>query len=471
MHDFLPLPTAPESEALGGTYAVRLREVSKVYRLYNGPTDQALDALGLSRLMFWRRNQHREFPALDGVTLDIKHGERVGIIGRNGAGKTTLLKLITGNFTASKGSVQVDGAVQALMLTGLGFHPEFSGYDNIRSSLLYNGLYGEEFEEGLADVIDFVELEAFLYQPVKTYSAGMQARLQFACATAVKPDILIIDEVLGAGDAYFSAKSAHRIQKLARSGCTLLLVSHSVQQVLEFCERAIWMEAGKVVLEDDALAVVKAYQGYIKRLETAHETRGPSAKSVLDNAELRNKLIAQALGIGHELAVAPVRASTTENHVSAGGISRWPGEMGLNLSNVRILNDAEEETVFFSTGEPATLEIEIEAEMDGDFSCWYVFFLFSADGRVLTRHCSDEDKFSLKTGEKRRARLKYPSILLGNGEYVFSAAVYKHLDLADLSTIVAYDVFARSFSFRVTDRYPTEATLFHHPCEWTMSVV
>jgi len=208
--------------------SIALENVSKVYRLYPSPVAQMIDVLGLDRFMPWRRASYPEFPALDDVTLTLHKGERVGIVGRNGAGKTTLLKLITGNFRPSKGTVRVEGRVQALMQVGLGFHPEFTGRENIRSSLLYNGLSGEAFQAAVADVIDFVELGEFLDQPLKTYSLGMSGRLQFAAATAIQPEILIVDEVLGAGDAYFSAKSAERMERFAESGCTLLLVSHSM---------------------------------------------------------------------------------------------------------------------------------------------------------------------------------------------------------------------------------------------------
>jgi len=188
--------------------AVVLDGVAKIYRLYDSPSEQALDVFGLSRLRFWRKPKYHDRAALENVSLMVRRGERVGIIGRNGAGKTTLLKLITGNFSPTRGTVVVNGSVQALINIGLGCHPEFTGYENIRASLVYNGLAEAELDAAIADIVDFVELDEYLHQPIKTYSLGMQSRLYFATATAIRPDILIIDEVLGAGDAYFSAKSA-----------------------------------------------------------------------------------------------------------------------------------------------------------------------------------------------------------------------------------------------------------------------
>src|ERR1051326_1100641 len=239
--------------------AVVLDGITKIYRLYQSPSEQALDIFGLSRLRFWKKPQYYDHAALEDVSLKVERGDRIGIIGRNGAGKTTLLKLITGNFAPTRGTVTVNGSVQALINIGLGFHPEFTGYENIRSSLVYNGLAESELKSAIDDIVDFVELDEYLHQPIKTYSLGMQSRLYFATATAIQPDILIIDEVLGAGDAYFSAKSADRMKRLTSSGATLLLVSHSMNQILQFCDEAIWIENGRLILRDQSLTVVNAY--------------------------------------------------------------------------------------------------------------------------------------------------------------------------------------------------------------------
>src|SRR5438045_2376001 len=249
------------------TPAVVLDGITKIYRLYQSPSEQALDIFGLSWLRFWKEPQYHDHSALEDVSLTVRRGERIGIIGRNGAGKTTLLKLITGNFASTRGTVTVNGTVQALINIGLGFHPEFTGYENIRSSLVYNGLSEAEIGAAIDDIVDFVELDEYLHQPIKTYSMGMQSRLYFATATAIRPDILIIDEVLGAGDAYFSAKSAERMRRLTSSGSTLLLVSHSMTQVLQFCDEAIWIENGRVMLRDNALTVINAYEKFISQLE------------------------------------------------------------------------------------------------------------------------------------------------------------------------------------------------------------
>ena len=301
--------------------AIVFQDVCKVYGLYSSKWQMVKEALGFKNSI-----SPQQFHALSNVNLTIKKGERIGLIGRNGAGKSTLLKLITGNFKQTSGSIVVNGSVQALMNTGIGFHPEFTGLQNIKASLLYNGLSKEQFNTAVEDVIDFVELGDFLEQPLKVYSLGMQSRLFFAVATAIQPEILIIDEVLGAGDAYFSAKSADRMKKLTNSGCTLILVSHSTQQVLQFCEQAYWLEGGKIVMEGQAIDVIKSYEAYTKKLELElnqnTSTQPIQSKSVIQSKWLKEKLLNEVLDSAKQT-----------------GISRWPSlEFGLKINDIRALD-------------------------------------------------------------------------------------------------------------------------------------
>ena len=440
--------------------AISLTGVTKTYRLYGSLKDQALDVLGLSRLRFWRRPRYVSYPALDGIDLAVARGERLGIVGRNGAGKTTLLKLITGNFAPTSGVVRVNGTVQALMQTGLGFHPEFTGHENVRSALLYNGLSRAETEAAIEDVIAFAELGDFLDQPLKTYSLGMQSRLMFAAATAVRPDIVIIDEVLGAGDAYFSAKSAQRMHALAASGCTLLLVSHSMQQVLQFCDRAVWIESGRIVKEGPALAVVKGYEEYTQKLERESAAQGGTRKSILHDKEFREALLTRVLKT--EESSANLGPNT-----SAGGASRWGGgEPGLRIDSVRIVDDDGQELPVVQTGQPLAFEIGVVAEEAGRYPCFFVILLFTEDGRWVTRHCSEAHELDLKAGERSVMHLRYPETLLGNGTYAFSAAIYKSLDLNRLESARFYDLLSRSFEFRVVDHLRDDQSVFHHPASW-----
>ena len=275
--------------------AIRIEDVGKTYKIHPSNLSRVLEAFGLLGPAKHFLPPPRDFLALEGVNLSIRKGERIGIVGANGAGKSTLLKLIVGNLQPTHGRIDVDGEVQALMTTGAGFHPEFTGRQNSEASLAQLGLTTSEIEETMKEIIEFTELEEFMDQAFKTYSAGMQARLTFATATAIKPEIVIIDEILGAGDGYFISKSTERIETLVReSGATVLLVSHDLQTVQRFCDRAIWMDRGRVRLQGPTLEVVKQYGLWLRgrtenRLQAKNAQRagGHGSKAEMDTSDGR----------------------------------------------------------------------------------------------------------------------------------------------------------------------------------------
>lgn len=261
---------------------IKIEKLGKMYRLYKRPIDKILDAFGLN---FWRKNYYQEFWALKDINLEIKKGERLGIIGRNGAGKSTLLKTIIGNVSPTEGQVNVNGRIQALMELGTGFHPEFTGRQNIYASLSYQGLTPKQIAQKEEEIIDFAELEEFIDQPIKTYSAGMYARLAFSVATAIEPDILIIDEVLGAGDAYFASKCVDRMKRLTSEiGATVLFVSHDTASVEMFCERCIWIDRGKKIMGGQTTKVTKAYAQMIRQ-RTAQRIRAKNSMISINAAQ------------------------------------------------------------------------------------------------------------------------------------------------------------------------------------------
>src|SRR5262249_11782391 len=195
----------------------------------------------------------------DDVSFDVPRGEVFGIIGANGAGKSTLLKILTGVLDASAGTVEIAGRVTAILELGLGFNPEYSGRENIFLSGLLYGMQRNEIENKLDSIIEFSGLREFIERPVKTYSSGMHSRLAFSIATAVDPDVLIIDEALAAGDAMFVQKSLRRIRELCAGGRTVLLVSHGTSILAQLCRDVLWLEAGCIKMIGPALQVVQAY--------------------------------------------------------------------------------------------------------------------------------------------------------------------------------------------------------------------
>ena len=246
--------------------SITVRDVSRVFKRYRHPRYRVLEALGFPL----PKNAYDEFWALHGISLAVRRGESLAIIGQNGAGKSTLLSIVCGRLQPSSGSVSVRGEIQALMDLGTGFHPEFTGRQNIYSALSYQGITGRAANDRLDDIVDFSELAEFIDQPVKTYSSGMYARLAFSAATAIVPDVLIIDEILAAGDAYFAGKCADRMRRLTKeAGATVLFVSHDMASVQHLCEQAVWLERGRIKMAGPTLEISKAYYASVMEREEA----------------------------------------------------------------------------------------------------------------------------------------------------------------------------------------------------------
>lgn len=242
------------SEPRSTDLAIHAEGLSKCYQIYAKPHHRLLQSLFRSRHTFYR-----DFWALKNVSLTAKRGEVLGIIGRNGAGKSTLLQIVCGTVTPTAGTVQVNGRVAALLELGAGFNPDFSGRENVYLNASILGLTREETDSRFADIIAFSELAEFIDQPVKTYSSGMFIRLAFSVAIHTEPEILIVDEALSVGDFAFRNKCIKRVQDLRAKGTTILFVSHDLSTLQLICDRAIWLDQGKIRAEGDPVSVTQDY--------------------------------------------------------------------------------------------------------------------------------------------------------------------------------------------------------------------
>lgn len=233
---------------------IEIKNISKIYNLYNKPSDRLKEAL------FSRKSRHTEFAALNNVSFNVNKGEILGIIGKNGSGKSTILKIITSVLTPTSGECIVKGKIAALLELGAGFNMEYTGIENIYLNGQMIGFSKDEMDKKLQAIIDFADIGEHIYQPVKTYSSGMFARLAFSVAISVDPDILIVDEALSVGDVFFQNKCYRRFEEFRERGKTILFVTHDMGSVIRYCNRCVLLNAGKKVAEGKPQEMVDLYK-------------------------------------------------------------------------------------------------------------------------------------------------------------------------------------------------------------------
>lgn len=377
---------------------IRFEGIEKTYMVYARPKD---------RLWEWitRSQRHRVHVALTGVDFEVKSGETFGLIGENGAGKSTLLKIAAGTIRPTRGQVSQQGRVAALLELGAGFHPEESGYDNIRFMAALHGLEGDAMDRFIAHATAFSELtRETLERPVKTYSSGMFMRLAFAAATAIDPDILIVDEALSVGDLHFQKKSLNRILELRERGATVLFCSHNLYQVRSLCQRAAWIHGGRIEAIGATEDVVTAYESHERR-RYAHLRVGA------DNADKK------------ESVNQPKAPPSGAPLVKIGGLTIETGD-GINPAQVDSFQDLAVEIVIESYGDAPfhVLFAIVRPDKDNVFG---TSTQFRADGRPL------------QGVGTHRLRARFPRLPLLSGEYLWSVYVLDDsgiqvLDMAEL---------------------------------------
>lgn len=256
--------------------AIKVQNLTKTYKLYDKPIDRLKESLHPLK-----KKYHKDFYALNNVSFEIKKGETVGIIGKNGSGKSTLLKIITGVLTPTSGRVNVHGKISAILELGAGFNNEMTGIENIYLNTSINGMNKQATNKIIDEIVDFAELGEHIYQPIKTYSSGMKARLAFGVAINVDPEILIVDEALSVGDVRFQQKCLRRMEEFKAQNKTILFVSHSTGMIERFCDRAVWIHEGNIRDIGDSELISKKYYSFMTYgLETTINDREKSTQEI-----------------------------------------------------------------------------------------------------------------------------------------------------------------------------------------------
>lgn len=400
-----------------------VESLSKSYRIFDSPRDRL-------KFLFSSSGKGSRFHhALSDVSFSLSPGECLGVVGSNGAGKSTLLKLITGTIAPSSGSVGRQGRLTAILELGAGFHPEFSGRDNIRFAGALIGVSADEMREREAEIIAFAEMAEAIDRPVKTYSSGMVVRLAFALVTSVDPDILVIDEALAVGDQYFQKKCIDRIESFRRRGCTILFCSHSLYHVRRLCDRALWLREGRVAGLGDTESVLAGYEAWVRERER-------NVQSPVDPA-----------GAAETTEPAPTVRETENPHGRA------------RLVDVVVEGVGE--------GDPGRLEspdlvVTLFAEMPAGEEPALAILLERSDGVGITAigtHADHVSPVRLPDG-RWRASVRFPDIPLYSGDYLISGYLF------DAAGVAVYDEWKHCVRFRHV--FPTlETGLVRLPHEWT----
>lgn len=382
---------------LMGDTVLSVQGVSKEYKLYPSPRAR------LKALLTGRANYHSHW-ALRDVSFQLRRGECIGVIGDNGAGKSSLLKLLAGTLQPSTGTIERMGRVTAILELGAGFHPDFSGRDNLYFGGSLIGIGHDEMAQLEPEIVAFCELGEALNRPVKTYSSGMTVRLAFALVTAVQPDVLIIDEALAVGDQQFQKKCVERIQAFRDNGCTILFCSHSPYHVRQLCDVALWLDRGRMMALGATEPVLLAYETH-SRLQSAD---------------------AQALAADGTAAPVPPRAAD-----EAAIVSVTVAGLDEQAARVPLLGSPD-------------LEVTITVRGRGDEQPHLGFMIEQTRGVGITSMVTHEDGVApqrLVDGTWRSV-LTLPELPLHSGEYVISVYLFDH------SGLVVYDQWYQFLSFR-----------------------
>lgn len=382
-------------------YSVKVSNLTKIYSLYDSSSERLKEILHIGKGI-----RHQEYPALNGIHFEVRKGETFGIIGTNGAGKSTLLKILTGITVPSAGEIEIKGKISALLELGAGFNMEYTGIENIYLNGVMLGFSREEMKDKVDAIAEFADIGNFLYQPVKTYSSGMFARLAFAVAINVHPDILIVDEALSVGDVFFQNKCYRKFEELRSEGITVLFVSHDIATVKQMCSRVLWIEKGVQQMVGDSVEVCNAYSNSILEKRAAEYEK--------DNA-------------AHE--------ATSEYHVEKFELGKYPS---ISYTNESILNEEVQIRSVFITDTSGEMvsECNVNCEYCVNIlfsstraikSCIAGFVLETIKGLwvINTNSVINGKETGFDTQENSMNRVEFHFVMppIMNGDYVLGAAI------------------------------------------------
>lgn len=395
--------------------AIEVHNITKKFKVYFDKGQSLKE-----KILFQNRNRYEDRIVLEDISFNIKKGEVVGLIGENGCGKSTLLKMLTRIMYPETGSIEVDGRVSSLIELGAGFHPDMSGRENIYTNASIFGLSKQEIDRRLHKIIDFSELEEFIDNPLRTYSSGMYMRLAFAVAINVDADILLIDEILAVGDANFQSKCFNKLRELKASGITIAIVTHDSGTIERFCDRAIWINDGKICFDGASYEAVDHYLSYMnqKRIKSIQkeEMREQEREEQAEEENMRS--------IQDSVKSEPEQVE--ENTDLGGEIDYTSNRFGLKyieITKAEIINEEGKATKILKNNE--NIEIYIYYKINKKLQS-YVFGIgfYDLDGKILMGNNTQIDRMEFKDlPETGKIRCSVKNIPLLEGKYILNVAI------------------------------------------------
>lgn len=407
------------------------------------------------RILFWKRNEYEERWVLNGISFSIKKGEAVGLIGKNGCGKSTTLKLLTRIIYPTEGTIEIKGRVSSLLELGAGFHPDMSGRENIYINASIFGLTKKEIDERLDDIIAFSELEEFIDNPVRTYSSGMYMRLAFSVAINVNADVLLIDEILAVGDISFQTKCFERLKEIKSKGTTIVIVSHSMGQIEQICDRCIWIENGLVreegvpkFVDDRYLAAME--ESRLERIEEEYR-KEKIEQEVQEYQEDELKCEEKALNAKEDSKeTLPVFCCSRAVRSGNGKVK---------IVNVILSDEKGEEKLIFKTGEQIKVSIFYECQSEL-LPCNFTIGITRDDGLYCYGSSVLLDSNAIPViGRRGKASIliKYNRLL--PGKYLLDIG-------AQAEDYTPFDTICSAIEFRVTSPTINEFGILSIEHEW-----
>lgn len=413
--------------------AIEVKHISKSFKIFYDKGHTIKEQVVSSK-----RRKYEVREVLKDISFSVKKGEVIGLIGHNGCGKSTTLKLLTKIMYPDSGSIEMNGRISSLIELGAGFHPDMSGRENIYINASIFGLSKKEIDARLDDIIAFSELEDFIDNPVRTYSSGMYTRLAFSVAINVDADILLVDEILAVGDVNFQAKCFNRLREIKAQGTTVVIVSHSLGQIEQICDRSIWIHEGVIRAEGKPRDIHPEYLDFMgekRQVIAQKEKERQEAKK--ENEQVKQTKILQE---NTQESVSGLENASFQNE-SVEEKKRW-GNGNARISKIRILNSSEKEQTVFKTGESVKIQIEYKVKQKVEDAVFGIG-IFRSDGLQCygtNTRIDKMDEYSLETDGVTVVELTYLSLI--PGEYILDVAIESGLG-------VPVDYYREAYRFEI----------------------